>query len=241
MPEPSKPKIVKIVKKSKKSIPRRAYGALDGAKPRIFRASTDVGALLDQKITETGQTQSSIIDEGLRRVFWNEARYGETLVRNHGGPIAYAHGFIFSRVVVGIEQAMQARFSDSALVAEQVSKALHALVSSMIPDVIIDADGPLKVQVEVKHAPRRDADAKASVDAADHAERYAADQEPWLRVLIAIDHNLRTGTELWWPLADVPPTEQQKYQPEVPLRPSIADLRAVWRWSANRVGVSLGL
>jgi hypothetical protein len=230
----------KILKESKASTQRRVYGELDGAKPRVFRASTDVGVLLDQKVAETGRTQSAVIDEGLRRVFWNEQSYCETLIRNYGGAAAYAQGFIYSRVIVGVEQAMQARFSDNAVVAEQVSKALQALVKSMIPDVIIDTGDSPTVQVEVKHAPRRNTDAKASVDAANQAERYATDQEPWLQVLTAIDRNLRTGSELWWPLADVPPSAQQKYQPEVPLRPSIADLRAVWRWSARPVGVNLG-
>jgi hypothetical protein len=237
MPDPSKPKIVKIVKKSKTATSRRVYGELDGAKPRVFRASTDVGALLDKKVIETGRTQSSLIDEGLRRVFWDERRYSETLERNFGGAIAYAQGFLFSRVIAGVEQTMQARFADNATVARQVSKALDALIQAMVPDVVIEVDESSKVSLEVKHPHPL----SSSGDAAEQSELYATGrQEPWLQVLTAIDRNLKTGDDLWWPLADVPPAEQQKYRPEVPLRPSIADLRAVWRWRARPVGVNLG-
>ena len=203
----------------KKVAARRGWGQLEGTKARVFRPSPDVAASLDELVSLSGRTQSAVIDESLRRAFWNERRYMDMLVRNFGGPRVFAFAYLMARAACGIEHLMQGRADKEISIAAQIQKATTAL-SSMHDIEMRDANGRLFAAGELKNTHR-----------SKHVR--SEDTEPWESVLTAIDRNLQAdGEEFWWPLGDVADGQSLELHPQLPLRPSLEDLRAVWNWSA---------
>ena len=209
-----------------RTLARRSYGALGGTKPRVFRASEDVSALLDERVIETGRTQSAIIDEGLRRVFWTEEQYTNALARNFGGSALLALAFLIARIIAGIEHRMKARMADSSEVSQQAAHAVSQLIGSLATG---GPGGSSSKQVGAANATAR-FKLQGSFRRATICSAAEDLDVSWLLVMREIDSNLEHGGDLWWPLADAADISLRGIAPLPPLRPSIADLRAVWSW-----------
>ncbi len=184
---------------------RRGYGELGGAKPRMFRASPDVDAILDAEVEKSGRTQSAIIDEGLRRAFWQEQKYEEALERNFGGRDNFAMGFLVARIVTGIEHDMKATVRDSGAVREQVAMALRMLADSVAPAVGTPKNKRPDLFVDT----------------------------PSMRIVVEIKGNLSEGHNMCWPLTDTVDGTNSHARPRPPLRPSLDELRDVFSFFAK--------
>ena len=134
-----------------------------------------------------------------------------------------------NRASVGIEHAMQGRADVDYVIAQQTTAAIEWLVQVKFcrPTYNLSKEiGALSAAVRAPAAANHWRPVPWSPAKLDPLTAEVRQLEVWQDVICAIDHNLRQGNELWWPLADT--TEVPELTPLVPLRPSLEDLRAVW-------------
>ena len=197
--------------KAKGTGPRKQLG---------YRPDDEVLAMIKQAAEAAGRTMSAEIDVTLRRAYETTRQDRAELEDLFGGTENFAFGYLMARVRLAIQVEAKLHELPESETEAQVKQAY---------DYVFTSASGVTIAVEAKHSGSAQLEPIASsLRQPVFISFSVTSEQPWRRILAAIAHNLSSeDNELWWPLADHPKQRRRAVQSELPLRPTIEQLRSV--------------